>query len=154
MKISRIILVASLIVFIGYLLYLGIGMSYTYPHIKDYCYDINKVSFEKKLAVRIDSSNGWSLEMTDSLNGKNDSCYRATLFYEGNGQKLKYRIKYCSDSKESFKDSVFVRLGVVGAFDHINKNGGYKLSDGNVEKLLDKLDSAILNELAPRCSNP
>ena len=153
MKIGRIIVVVFLIVFIGYVLYLGIGMSYTYPSIKEYYYDVNKVSFEEKLAVRIDSANGWSLQRKDSIKGKDGVSYWTSLFYEANGQDLEYTIKYCLDLKTSSGSGTCVRLEIVGAFDYANKTGGYKLSDSDAEKLLYELEHTILNELAPACSS-
>ncbi len=153
MKIGKIVLVAFLVMFLGYLLYLGIVMSYSYPAIKEYYFDVKKDSFEEKLTFRIDSSSGWSLEKEDTVKGVDEVCYWASLYYEENGQKLAYDIKYCLDSKTS--SGGCIRLEIVDVIDYIKKSSRRKLSDKEVEKLLQILDSTILNELAPACSrNP
>jgi len=152
MKMIWVIVVVFLIVVVGYILYLGIGMSSTYPAIKEYSFGVNKVSFEQKLSDRINSSNGWSLEKKDSIKGEDEVCYWASLFYKGNGQDLVYEIKYCLDIKALSGDNACVRLEIVGAFDYNKKSGGYKLSDKDVDKLLEILDRTILKELAPSCS--
>lgn len=155
MKMIKVIVIAFLIILIGYMLYLVVEMSSTYPGIKKYSFGVNKISLEQKLSDRINSSNGWSLEKKDSITGENEVCYWTSLLYEENGRKFEYDIKYCLDLKTSNEDNVCVRLEVVGAFDYINKSGGYKLSDKDVEKLVQILDRAILSELAPACSgNP
>ena len=47
---------------------------------------------------------------------------------------------------------IIQQIGNGGAFDYNKKSGGYKLSDKDVERLLEILDRTILNELAPACS--
>jgi len=151
MKMIKVIVIVFLVVFIGYVSYLVIGMSSTYPAIKEYSLGVNKVSFEQKLSDRINSSNGWSLEKKDSIKGEDEVCYWASLFYKGNGQDLVYEIKYCLDIKALSGDNACVRLEIVGAFDYNKKSGGYKLSDKDVDKLLEILDRTILKELASSC---
>lgn len=152
MKMIKVIVIAFLIIFIAYILYLVIGMSSTYPAIKEYSFGVNKASFEQKLSDRINSSKGWSLEKKDSIKGENEVCYWTSLFYEENGQKFEYDIKYCVDLQTLSGNNACVRLEIVGAFDHVKKSGGYKLSDKDVERLLEILDRTILNGLAPACS--
>lgn len=151
MKMIKVIVVVFLIALIYYVFHLVIGMSSTYPSIKKYSFGVNKGFLEQKLADRINSSSGWSMEKKDSIKGENEICYWTSLLYDKNGQKFEYDIKYCLDSKPLIEDSACVQLEIVGAFDYVIKSGGYKLSDKDVDKLLQILDSAILNKLAPAC---
>lgn len=150
MKSVRVIVFALLIVSVGYLLWFAIGMSSTYPSVKKYSFEANKTSFEKQLANKIDTSEGWALERRDSIKGEDEACYGASLFYTGNGQEFEYDIKYCFDNP---LNGPRARLEVVGAFDHVMKSGGYKLVDRDVEKLMKILDSAIINELSADLQN-
>lgn len=153
MKMIWIVVVVFLILIVGYILYLGIGMSYTYPSIKEYSFGVNKVSFEEKLANRVSSSNGWSLKKKDSIKGEDEICYWASLFYKADGQDLVYEIKYCFDSKASTGDSECARIGVIDVIDFNKKSNSRDLPDKDVEKLLEILERTILNELAPACSS-
>ena len=148
----KMIWVVFLIVVIGYILYLGIGMSSTYPAIKEYSFGVNKVSFEQKLSDRINSSNGWSFQKEDSIQWEDETCYWARLFYKANGQDLLYTIKYCFDSKTLTGSGECARIEVVNVIDYIKKRDAHELPDKDVEKLLEILDRTILNELVPACS--
>jgi hypothetical protein len=135
-----------------YLLILFIGMSSTFSSIKEYKLATSKINFEEKLAERINAARGWSFEKTDSVKGeKGQVCYWGSLSYNGDGQQLKYDVKYCSDSDSLNADEKCLRLYVVGAFDYVNKSGGYKSSDEDVEELMKILDRT-LGGLAPDCS--
>ena len=153
MKMIWVIVIAFLIVIVGYILYLGIAMSSTYPAIKKYSFNVNKISFEEKLAVRIESSNGWSFQRNDSIKWEDETCYWASLFYKADRQDLVYEIKYCFDSKALTENSECARAELVSIIDYVKKSDSHKLSDKDVEKLLQILDRTILNELAPACSN-
>lgn len=142
-----------MIVVLGYMLYFVVGMSSTFPSIKEYHFAASKTSFEEKLTARINASNGWSLENTDTVKGeKGDTCYWASLTYLGNGQQLKYDIQYCVDGDNSNNDEKCLLLYVVGVFDYVKKSGGYKSSDKGVGELLQTLDRALLTDFAPDCS--
>ncbi|MBT1696855.1 hypothetical protein KK083_08230 [Fulvivirgaceae bacterium PWU4] len=143
-----------MIVVVGYMLYFVIGISSTFPSIKEYHFATSQASFEEKLTARINASNGWSLENTDTVKGeKGDACYWASLTYQENGQHLKYDIKYCADGDDSNNDKKCFLLYIVGAFDYVNKSGGYKSSDKDVSELLQVLDRALLTDFAPDCSD-
>ena len=98
MKMIKVIVVVFLIALIYYVFHLVIGMSSTYPSIKKYSFGVNKGFLEQKLADRINSSSGWSMEKKDSIKGENEICYWTSLLYDKNGQKFEYDIKYCLDS--------------------------------------------------------
>jgi hypothetical protein len=144
MMVKRII-IGFLVLFAAYILYVVIGMSSTFPSIKKYSFNLTKDSFERKLIQRADSLNGWSLAKEDSIKGDEEIWYWASLNYEGNDQQAEYTVKYCEKAG-------CVKLEIVGAFDRVNKSGGYKSSDDDVQKLLEILDRVILNDLAPFCS--
>lgn len=152
MNLTKVSLIALLVIFLGYLLYLGVGMSSTYPAIKEYSFRIKETYFIEKITDRVNSIKGWSMKKTDSVRGKYETCYWSSLLCEENGQKLEYDIKHCLGA-ESNEDDSCVELEVIGAFDHNNKSGGYRLSDKDVKELLNILDRAILSELAPACSD-
>lgn len=152
MKLSHLLVIALVIAIVAYMLYFVVGMSSTFPSLREYHFGASKISFEKKLAAKVSASYGWSLENTDTVSGeKGESCYWASLTYQKNGQHLKYDIKYCVDEDSSNNDGKCLSLYVVGAFDYVEKSGGYKSSDKDVGGLLQTLDRALLTELAPVC---
>lgn len=76
MKLSRLSIMFPVIAIIGYTLYFVIGLSSTFPSLGAYHFAASEISFEKKLAARINASNGWSLENTDTVREeKGDACY-------------------------------------------------------------------------------
>jgi hypothetical protein len=152
MKVRHFFLIAFLITIFGYILYLAIGMSSTYPAIKKYKFEISKDSLIKRLDDRINKNLGWSLEKRDSIMGREDEdCFWASLSYQDNEQDIEYRIKFCRPTFINEGDKC-LELYVVGAYDYTNKTGGYKPTE-EVEKLIQFLDSALLNELAKDCSH-
>lgn len=160
MKLPRLLVIVLAIVVLGYILYLVgyilyfvIGMSSTFPAIREYHFATSNVSFEDKLTARVNASNGWSLEKTDTIKGEGEVCYWASLTYQENGQQLKYDIKYCVGGDNSNNNGQCLLLSVVGAFDYVNKSGGYKSSDKDVSELLQVLDRALLTDFAPDCSD-
>jgi hypothetical protein len=152
MKVGSLILIVSAIVIVGYMFYLFIGMSSTYPSIREYDLAISKIDFENKIAERVKTDQGWSFEKTDSVeDDKDETCYWASLSYLEDGRQLMYDIKYCVRSRSLDEEEKCLELYVVGAFDYAKKSGGYKSSDEDVEELMKILDRAIAG-LASGCS--
>lgn len=152
MKNGVVFLIVFVTAIVGYILYFVIGISSTFPPIKEYKFDVSKVDFEQKLINRINDSQGWYFEESDSIKGINsEDCYWASLFFKRNEQHLEYIIKYCGDSHALKNSERCLSLYVIGALDYANKSGGYKLKDKDVENLIEHLDRALLYELVPSC---
>lgn len=152
MKTGIVFLIAFFIVCAGYMLFLVIGMSSTYPSIRKYSFNVNKGYFEQLLVDRILSSPGWSLEKRDSVKWENETCYGTSLTYETNGHNLEYLVRYCFDSDKLVESVQCMRMEVVMVVDYIRRSSSHELSDKDVDKLLEVLEGAILNKLAPPCA--
>ncbi|MDH5381837.1 MAG: hypothetical protein OEW75_13345 [Cyclobacteriaceae bacterium] len=94
---------------------------------------------------------GWSIEKTDTTGGNEKMCYWASINYLGNESNLKYRVKYCFNNKDINEVNNRIEFNIVGAFDFIEKTGGYKASDEGVLELLEVFEDNILNGIAPDC---
>lgn len=154
MKMFKFIAIAFLIVSIIYVLYLVIGMSSTYPPIKKYEFGVSQVDFNQKLIDRIRNSEGWSFEQRDSLKEKEgEACYSTSLVYQRNEQHIEYILKYCFGDKRSIGNDECTKVAIVSIIDYKKQSNSRKLPAQDVEKLVQILDHALLDRLAPSCSN-
>jgi len=144
------IFVFVIIIFLGWAFYFASMMSYTYPPLKEYSFQMNKTSFERTLINRIDSV-GWSIEKTDTTGGNEKRCYWALINYLIEDINIEYDIEYCFNYKDVNKVNNCIEFNIVGAFNFIEKTGGYKASDPGVKELLEYFENNILNGLAPDC---
>lgn len=153
MRVGRFIIIIFGIVIVGYMFYLFVGMSSTYPPLKNYNFHVSKQAFDQKLADRILSSPGWSFERRDSIKTKESKdCFWVSLSYKQNDQYLEYIVKYCISSNDLKDDDKCLNLYVVSLVDYV-KQKSYKTSSKDVDKLMQLLEGILLNGLAPHCSN-
>lgn len=151
-KLFTIVLSIAILGYVIYLLVLFVGISSSFPSIKEYNLAASEIKFEEKLAERINATPGWSFEKTDSVNGQNgEVCDWASISYIGGGQQLWFEVKYCTNSDSLNPRKECMRLYLIGAFDYVNGTGGYKLSDKGVEELVKILDDTLVG-LASDCS--
>jgi hypothetical protein len=126
-------------------------MSYNYPAIKEYYFIVDKDSFEKKISLKIDSIQGWSLQKKDSIDWGAERCYWTRLFYRAKGKDLLYTIKYCFDSVTSIEGECS-KIELLSVIDYKSKMDNHELSNKDVESFVGIVDGDIFNKLAPECS--
>jgi len=145
----KVIIICAAIIVMAYLLFLGIGMSSTHPPIAEYSFHANTESFKRLLSRTIDTYSGWSLVENDTVSTENEACCWTSLFYRDSGRSYEYSIKYCGSTKNASPETQGVRVEVIGAFDHNTKTGGYKISDQDVPRLLEFVESTLLKKMKP-----
>jgi len=150
-KLTTILLAIVIVGSLVYSLLLFVGMSSTFSPIKEYHLATTMIEFEQMFVERINTPLDWSFEKTDSVRGeKGEVCYWASLFYNENEQQIKYEVKYCIYPDRSNNNEKCLTLYLVGAFNYLNKSGGYRLSDKDVDQLVKILDRK-LGELSTSC---
>jgi hypothetical protein len=151
MSVGKFIVIIFGVIIIGYMFYLFVAMSSTYPPLKGYSFDASKDLFYQKLAIRTLDSPGWSLERGDSVKIKEgEDCFWISLSYKQSDQYLNYTIKYCIDAHDLNENDGCLRLYVVDIVDYV-KQKSYNTSK-EAENLLQTLDRTILDGLVPPCS--
>ena len=144
----RLIIIVFLIVAVSYMLYLVIGMSSTYDSIKEYYFHTDSSGIGHAILSKTTSTPGWSYELSDTVGlEQGKTRYWIDLFYNNKTQKLKYSLKFCD------KENHCSEVSLIGAFDYLNKNGGYKISDDGVAEMLVKIEESIFEDLAPICND-
>ncbi|MGC3946382.1 MAG: hypothetical protein QM762_17990 [Chryseolinea sp.] len=149
MKMIKVFAIVFLCVVVGYMVYLAVGMSSTYPALKEYSFGVSKEEFEEKLLNKVNSLEPWSFKRKGNRKDSEEDCYWSTLFYKANGQDVVYQIKYCF-SHDVPNEGSCLKLELVRAFDYNRKTE--KATDEEVERLVRMLDDVILKNLAPSCS--
>jgi hypothetical protein len=152
MRVTKFIVIVFGVIIIGYMFYLFVGMSSTYPPLKDYRFKVSKEVFAQKLARRILNSHGWTLERRDSVKIKaREDCFWISLSYKRNQEHLEYSLKYCIDNHDLIEDDGCLTLYVVSIVDYVKQRSYYR-SGEEVEHVLQILDRTVLDGLVPACS--
>lgn len=145
----RSILTTLVVVVIFYFLYLIIGMSSTYSTISQYYFNVAPSEIGEAIIGKIDLVEGWSYELSDTISTENDGTQVwIDLYYNTDIQRLKYSLKYGAYGESE----VCSEVHLVGAFDILNKSGGYKITADGVDRLVIIVEESILQELAPICT--
>lgn len=152
MRKGKWIILSLVVLALAYIFYLIVGMSSTYPPIREYEFEVSKEIFYKQLTSRINNSAGWSYQQRDSLKGINDQdCYWISVSYKTNDNNLLYTLKYCSNLKDKKDSGQCLEFYVVSVIDY-TKGKDYKTLDDEVGNLLQILDRTVLDGLVPACS--
>ena len=122
------------------------NISSVYDPMKKYEYSISSKDLEKAIIDIAKDDSTFHYKITNIIGHKHYMDFEII----NDSTNLLYNINYI-DSEESKKDSPSSILSLVGAFDRINKCGGYKIENEAIKKLIitfeirvkDKIDKKI-----------
>ena len=137
------ICVIILAVFGGWL-YLVSMFSSVYPPIKEYKFQVSSSNLRSTMINVLDNPEKYDYNITDTVgNVSKGYSYYINLKIKGHDMDERFTFKFYS--KKSRPD--ISKIDLIGAFDNINKTGGYKLKDQDVKKLVEVFEREFIDKL-------
>ena len=137
------ICIIILAVFGGWLYFVSMFSS-VYPPIKEYKFKVSASTLRSTMINVLDNLEKYDYNFKDTV-GNVSKGYSYYINLKIKGQKMDDRFTFKFYSKKLQPD--ISKIDLIGAFDNINKTGGYKLKDPDVKKLVEVFEMEFINKL-------
>ncbi len=146
LKTIAVIVGVALLLFIGVCTYFVVGISSVYPPIKSYEYPKSIHQLENSMTALAAANKNISFKNT-AITGTEARGYHYyfTVELKNAANDLEYKIVY--DKANNWIKTNTTEIKLVGAFDKINKTGGYKYKDKGVKELATLFEKDFLYRL-------
>ncbi|MGY5353597.1 hypothetical protein [Wenyingzhuangia sp. IMCC45467] len=152
MKIKHLIILVWIILLIvlGSCIYFVSQFSAVYPPIKEYKFQSDLSNIRTAIIKTLDNPEKFEYKFTDVVgNAQNGFVYHVDFKIKGPQMNYDYNISFYN---ENGKNEIS-KIKLIGAFDKINKTGGFKIKDNDVPRLVSIFDSIFIVNLKINLKN-
>lgn len=144
MKYIKILISIILIFGLGSCIYFVSQFSAVYPPIKKYKFKTNVANLRLAITETLDNPDKYEYKFKDTVGNKeNGFAYYVDLRIKNTQMDNDYTFKFYEFQRPANNSSI----DLIGAFDKINKTGGYKIKDNDVPRLIDLFDKEFISDL-------
>ncbi|MBB6610119.1 hypothetical protein H7F15_03630 [Pontibacter sp. Tf4] len=141
------LIIGFVVVILLWMIYFATQLSATYAPLKSYRFSMTTEELQERLFQVVDTNPNMTLNLSDSTGtDKENRHYHADILIKGETEEYEFSISYYTkDGLWKNNDKSVVSL--VGAFDRVNRTGGYKIDNTDIEKLITVFENQVINKI-------